>query len=302
MGEDIVDPTPAKTGLKENISIPEFARNLFPTNFVLSAAELCELSKIIQEANASALDLELLPIDNDEDQNEKADRIRKLMKVEYEFSASHGDHILGFGCPVVEDFPDRLSSFFISNSAFAKRVVNQSPLNHVNAYLSFSTPSLKLDLITLPSNPTENRSVINVVGKNENWVRATAEKLEEFFQKKKTLRPVIHGSGAYDLLLFGLYLPVIIGLLAKFDEQILLWINEKSIILNAIIAIYVFFLALLFGRLLFQTIRWLLPPTEYFKSSRTTATVARFAIGALIVSISTAALYDFFKHVIALIF
>lgn len=277
--------------------VPQFHRDIFPANVVLSANDLCELSRLVGKVNDSALSLEIAAIEQSiDDKGEREQNIKNLMKVEYILRATNGDTIQGWGVPILDDFFERLSSFFISNSSYANRVVNSDPLNSVNAFLSFSAPSLKMDLITLPSNPTENRSVINVVGRDENWVRATAEKLEEFFENRKTLRPVIHGSGAYDLFLYCIYLPVFIGFLSRLDKHFFSWTAAKTILFNIVFAIYVFFIAILIARLLFQTIRWLFPPIEYYKSSRTPAIAARLIIGSIIGSLLLAALYDFIKY------
>lgn len=289
--------------ISSGIKIPQFQRDIYPTNVVLSAEDLCGISKIIKEANKEALQIELGAVDQDaDDKVTKEQNIKDLMKVEYALRAPNGNTIQGLELPSIEDFSDKLSSFFISSSMYAKKVVNSYPLNYVDAFFSFSTPSLKLDLITLPSNPTENRSVINIVGRDESWVRATADKLEEFFENKKTHRPVIHGSGAYDLFLYGFYLPVILTFLARIDERFLAWFESKTVFFNVISAIYAFFIVITLARILFQAIRWLLPPIEYYKSSRTLATSARFFIGTILLGIFAAALYDFIKYISHFIF
>lgn len=289
--------------VSDGIKVPQFRRDIFPTNVVFSAANLCEVSKIIGNANDKALQIELSTIDqNADDKGTKEQNIKDLMKIEYTLLDPSGDTIQGLGFPALDDFSDKLSSFFISSSTYPKRAVNSNPLNYVDAFFSFSAPSLKLDLITFPSNPTENSSVINVVGRDENWVRATADKLEEFFESNKTHRPVIHGSGVYDLFLYGLYLPVLIATLARIDKHFLPWFNKKTVFFNVISSIYTFFLVIIVARLLFQTIRWLFPPIEYYKSSRTAATSARVIIGTILAGLSIAALYDFIKYVLSIIF
>lgn len=295
--------TSSKIDLEQDIKLPGFQRDIFPTNIALSAKDICKLSKIIKQANDNAIKVELETVnENAEDRAERIDRIKELMKVEYILRAQSGDNIKGLESPVEEDFPDKVASFFISSNQYAIDLVNNSPMNHVNAFLSFEQPSMKIDLITLPSNPTENRSVINIVGRDEDWVRATADELEEFFDKKKTIRPVIHGSGAYDFFLFILYLPIIIGFFARYDKQILPWLSEKSFLFNVIFGIYLFFLTLIFARVVFQFIRWLLPPIEYYKTSQTKANTLRFVSAGIMGTLLVSGLYDFGKYIIFLIF
>tara|TARA_R110002096_G_scaffold436056_1_gene666535 strand:- start:94931 stop:95842 length:912 start_codon:yes stop_codon:yes gene_type:complete len=283
--------------------IPEFKRDIFPTNIALSAADICELAAIIKQSNDEAIKLELETVDREaEDRQERVNGISNLMQVKYILRASNGDEIVGLEIPAEDDLDDYLSTFYISSEEYARLQVNQTPLNHVSALLSFKQPSLKLDWVNPPSNPTENTSVINIVGRNENWVRATAGKLEDFFDKKKTIRPVIHGSGAYDYLLFLLFLPAIIGLLAKYDTLIFRWAEEKSQLFNVVLGIYFLLLTLLFAHIVFKIVRWVFPPIEYYKVSNKRATGLRaiviLALGTLLLS----GLYDFLKYFITILF
>lgn len=295
--DDIEQSNSSSKIQNQEVKIPGFQRDIFPTNIALSAQDLCELSDILQVANEDAIKLEINAIDSDVDDHlERVKNIKTLMKVQYVSRSQNGDNIVGIGKPTIQDLPDKMSSFFISTDANAREVVNASPLNHVNAFLSFETPNLQIDMINVPSNPTENRSVINVVGRDENWVRATASKLEEFFSSKKTIRPVLHGAGAYDFFLFFLYLPLAISLLASYDEIILSWLVNKSVFFNVISGIYAFFVSLIFARILFQLARWIFPPIEYFKTSRTRANTIRAVTGFVLSSLFLSALYDLFKY------
>ncbi len=285
--------------------IPEFRRDIFPTNIALSPEDICELSKIIFKANEKAVDIELRAIEEGaEDAKERSEHIKYLMQIEYTLRMHSGDNIQGLGIPKEVDFPERLMSFFISCDTFALRAINRSPLNHINAFLSFDTPSLKIDLVHLPSNPTENRSVINIVGRDENWVRATADQLNEFFKKRKTLRPVIHGSGVYDLFLYLVYLPIFLGLLFRYDESIFPLLSQKSTLFNILLGIYLFFVILIIARMIFQLVRWLLPPIEYYKSNYTrgAASALRAIIGLVLTGLFVSALYDFGKFLLQLAF
>ncbi len=287
----------------DHFRIPEYQRNIFPTNIYMSAKDICVFSSIIKEANEASLKIELEAIkDGDENKEQKTGQIKDLMRVEYNLRAPNGDNINGLNIPNESDFPDRLVSFFISNEQIARRAINQSPQNHVNAFFGFSAPPLKIDVMNFPSNPTPNNSVINVVGRNEDWVRATADKIQEFLGTKKTIRPVIHGSGAYDLFLFGLYLPINLGLLERYDAHIFPWLEQKSILFNVVFGIYLFFLFLIAARLLFQIIRWLFPPVEYYKQSRTKAMIVRGLIGTALFILFSSALNSFGKYLFHLFF
>lgn len=154
-----------------------------------------------------------------------------------------------------------------------------------------------MDLITLPSNPTENRSIINVAGNDEAWVIATTEKIKEFFAKKRATRPVIHGSGAYDSFIYLLFLPSLLWLFFKLPSVAMTkWLNTQTVFYNVLIAIYVLLLFLLIGRFVFQYIRWLFPPMEYFKKRKTLSSLHRAAAGLVLSGIFLSALYDILIH------
>ena len=239
-----------------------------------------------------------------ENAEQSRNRVNDLVRIEYNYAAANGDSVQGLGIPNVEDrsFPDDLRSFFVSNASYARRAVNLEPLNVVDAFFSFAKPSLKIDVQTFPSNPTENRSVINIYGRDEDWVISTANRIQEFLRQKETFRPVIHGSGAYDYFIYLVYLPAIIWVMFKKGGLINSWLGEQSVFLNVTLAIYVFFIALLFARFVFQYFRWLFPPTEFYKTSRVGAYAHRAIAGVVFTGLLVSATYDLVKRIILGVF
>lgn len=207
----------------------------------------------------------------------------------------------GLGVPNTADrnFPDELMTIFFSNSTFTERAIKIQPRNMVNVFLSFEKPSLKLDLQTLPSNPTDNRSVINIEGRNEAWVISTAQKIDDFFKKRKATRPIIHGSGAYDYIIYLAFLPAVIWLFYKYAAPVSSWLEQQTIFLNVILGIYGLLLSLLFARFLFQYARWLFPPMEYYKRSRLGAFIHRSIATVVATGVGVSAIYDLVKAAVA---
>ncbi|MEL7388508.1 MAG: hypothetical protein AAFN76_01900, partial [Pseudomonadota bacterium] len=156
------------------ISVPQYRRDLFPKNIVLSAKDLSEFCELLTEANerAKQFQIENTNVENFKSAEDLKERIDELMPIQHSYTALSGDHIEGIGIPKTDErlFPEELTTFFASNAVYAKNAVNQSPANTVDAFLDFQKPTLKIDLLTLPSNPTENKSVINVSGRSEDWV------------------------------------------------------------------------------------------------------------------------------------
>lgn len=287
--------------------IPQFRRDIPPSNIVLSAEDLNEFSHLVAEANERAKRIELanLNLEGFDSREQAEQRLNDFMKLEYAYTAKNGDAVEGLDIPKTTDrlFPEELQNFFISNATFSKRAIQFVPLNAVEAYFSFEKPSLKIDFQTMPSNPTENRSVINIYGRDEDWVISTADRINEFLRKRRTHRPIIHRSGSYDYFLAIAFLPLIIWLFYKYASgTILEWINSQTVFLNVMFSLYMFLLSLLLARFLFQYIRWLFPPIEYYKRSRVGAYAHRVVAGTIGSAVLLSAIYDFIKSVVTSLF
>lgn len=286
----------------EPIRVPLYRRDLYPANLVLSAEDLRDFSELIEEANGRAKDLEYANLDLSgfESPAHARQRVNELMRIEYHYTAQNGDTVQGLGVPNTSErtFPEDLKSFFVSNAIFAQRAINHKPLNTVEVFLSFDKPSLKIDLQTLPSNPTENRSVIKVAGHDEAWVIASAQKIEDFFKTRRAYRPIIHGSGTYDYFIYLLFLPAAIWLLYQRGTAATAWLEAQPVFLNVVLGIYALLLTLLLARFVFQYVRWLLPPMEYYKRSRLGAFIHRGVAAVIGSAIVLGAAYDFAKVVL----
>jgi hypothetical protein len=286
--------------------IPQYRRDIFPTSLLLTAEDLADFCQLIEDANERSKNIEFnnLDLSKFESAAQAREKVDDLVRVEYNYVAANGDSVLGLGIPKTNDrsFPDDLHTFFVSNSAYTKRAINVVPLNAIDAFLSFEKPTLKIDLRTLPSNPTENRSVINIYGRDEDWVISTTNRVQDFFRKRKATRPVIHGSGAYDYFLFLMFLPALIWLIVRYGENFLTWLEGKSLFVNVIAAIYALLLSLLLARFIFQYTRWLFPPIEYYKKSRVGAYVHRAVAATVGSTIILGAVYDIAKGLFAGLF
>lgn len=278
--------------------VPQYRRDIFPTNAVVSAHDLVELCQIVSDANERAKNIEFnnLDVSKFESPEQGRNRVNELVRVEYNYVAANSDSVQGLGIPKVDDqaFPEELRSFFVSNASYTRRAINVAPLNIVDAFLSFEKPSLKIDVQTFPSNPTTNKSVINVMGRDEDWVISTASRIEEFLKHKKVFRPVIHGPGTYDYFVYLAFLPALIWLLLK-RAPVNSWLASQPVFLNVILGIYVLLISLLFARFIFQYFRWLFPPMEFYKTSRVGAYTHRIIAGAILIAIISSAGYDLLK-------
>lgn len=283
------------------VRVPQYRRDLHPTNLVLSAADINEFCELVAEANERAKDLEYAKLDLStfESPEEAHQRVNEMMPIDYNYTAGNGDFLQGLGMPKTDErtFPDDLQSIFVSNAAFAQRAINIRPLNTVEVFLGFEKPTLKIDLETLPSNPTENSSVVNVAGRDEDWVISTAQKIEDFFKKRKAVRPIIHGSGTYDYFIYLVLLPSAIWLFYDRGSRLSLWLDNQSMFLNVVLGVYVILLTLLLARFVFQYVRWVFPPMEYYKRNRLGAYIHRSIAALLGLAIVGGAAYDLVKAI-----
>ncbi|MEM5472775.1 hypothetical protein WNZ14_13665 [Hoeflea sp. AS60] len=296
-------PQQAPLPADQPIRVPLYRRDLKPTNLVLSAEDLKEFCELLVEVNEKAKEIEYSRLDLstfDSPEHAKS-RVNELVPIEYNYVAGNGDSMQGLGIPKTDEraFPDDLRSLFASNAAYAERAINLRPLNTVEVFLCFEKPSLKIDLQTLPSNPTENRSVINVAGRDEGWVISTAQKIDDFFTKRKAARPIIHGSGAYDYIIYLAFLPAVIWLFYRYAAPVSGWLEQQTVFLNVFLGIYGLLLSLLFARFLFQYARWLFPPMEYYKRNRLGAFLHRSIAAIFATGVCISATYDFVKAIFA---
>lgn len=283
----------------EPVRVPQYRRDIFPRNLLLSAEDVRDLCLLLADANERAKAIEFLNLDLSgfESEEQARARVNEFMPLEYNYRASTGDSVTGLGIPKTDEhtFPDDLQTFFVSNSSYASRAINLKPLNAVDAFFAFEKPSLKLDLQTVASNPTPNDSVINVYGRDEDWVVATADRINKFLEKRAAFRPIIHGSGAYDYLMYMVFLPLFMWIVYKRGSGFTSWMNNQSIFLNVLVGIYCLLIALLLWRFIFMYTRWLFPPMEYYRRSRTGALLHRAAAGLAVSALVAGATYDIIK-------
>ncbi|MEP3048653.1 MAG: hypothetical protein ABJL55_15055 [Roseibium sp.] len=298
--------TPENLRPSEPVHISRFRRDLFPSNVVLSADDLREFCELLKEANERAKDIEFqnLSIDKFESPEQARERVDEFVRLEYRYVAMNGDSMNGLDIPRTNErtFPDDLLSLFVSNASYTERAIETRPLNTVESFIDFEKPSLKIDLQTLPSNPTNNRSVINVVGQDEDWVISTADRIERFFKKRAAIRPLIHRAGTYDYLVFLVLFPIIIWFLHRLGPVGNRWLEKQTVFLNVLLGVYALFLILLFARFVYQYIRWLFPSMEYYKRSRIGAYIHR-SIAAVVGSVLLfPAAYDLAKSAFLWVF
>ena len=291
------DPTGVTS--KDAIRVPEYRRDLFPRNLVVSAADIRKICELVSVLNDVAVDLEKSSIpEDDENREEKFARIDELMRIQYEYTEDSGNYVVGSGLPDTDgrQFPDGLQSFYVSNSSYSMNASKRRPLNCVDIFIDFSTPNLWLDLTSSPSQPTPNKSVINIYGRDENWVVSANTRISDLLSSCQSRLSFVHGAGTYEQFTYLLYIPlvVIFSMYLGLDQK-LRFLDTFSFPMQLLISIWMIILSLMIGRQVFQYLRWLMPPMEYYKNKRTVAYGHRIILGFVFGGLFVAALYDVLK-------
>lgn len=162
------------------------------------------------------------------------------------------------------DFPSEIKFVYFSNIHSFKAQFGFEPRDSLSMFLDFSKPSLAINLITLPSNPTTNEGAYTINGMDGEWVDSTFAKISRFLDERKNRRNILHGSGFYDLMLYVFGLPIIFYWIYFIDLHIIGNFEPK---LPTIVTIFIYVYFTLIGmigfRFIFQYIRWIWPPVEY---------------------------------------
>lgn len=285
---------------------PQFKRDIIPKGIALSSEDLEQFVDLIVDLNKTAKQLQIEAADpsgfeSEDDAKQQADQ---FMPVEYTYRFSNGDSIQGLNEVRTGSVrvPSDLSSFFVSNGTFTNRAFKSMPRNAIDAFFDFQRPTMAMDLLTVPSNPTVNATAINIYGLNEDWVIAAHSKVQRFLDQRRVLRPAIHGSGIYDYLVYLLFFPVLIWAYTRKGEFGREWLEDRGVFTNVFIAVYALLLAFLAARLVFQYFRWLYPPVEYLRESQIGPNLHRAIATFLGLGIVGSATYDLFASLISAIF
>jgi len=295
------DPDPVPTQYEPAALPSRYRRDIRVENVILNQTDLVNLISIIQNKTNDAQRLHIKSIGpaSLDEQKELEEDIQRVFRISYNIMDFEDNSFSGYDTINTNsgDFPDKIKSVYISNSEAFKEAANgRLPQNSVDIFIDFKRPSMAINFFNLPSNPTENNSIANVYGLNEDWVISTHQKVREFFDKRKTKRSFIHRSGIYDLFLLGVYIPILLWVAFRIESKFPNAIKESSIV--SLIAIYAYgvLLSLMLGRVIFQYLRWLFPIVEY-DSKRSIAPQIRGVIGIILLGLGTAFFYDIIRTV-----
>lgn len=267
-----------------------YQRDLSIEGVILNQDDIDELSNLLekQNGNASALEVEVavkqLSPDSDVTKENLQTEADKAFRINYSISdVDEKSSIEGVDRLKLKDFntPNEIKTIYLSTGGHFNRIYGRYPNNYVNIFLDFRRQSLALDLKTLPSNPTENRSCLNVVGYDEAWVISTYEKLTKFFRDRATKRKLLHGSGTYDFVLYLILVPLFLFYATRYEKELLSWLPTNSQVLTVGVYVYILIIIMFVFRQLFYFARWLYPTVEYVSGKLSSPTKYRTILTAI---------------------
>lgn len=256
--------------LDRNI-VSEYTRRTKIEYKVFNLESLKNFFTILNDINEKIINIEIKKVkeQNYDNENDLINIIKDSLKIDYRISKNNDHAISGLISPnfnIPEDFDD-VSMIYISNFHRFNAQIGRRPYVFFEIFLDFRRPSLAINFLSLPSNPTSNESYIDFSGQVEEQVLAQHQRVIEFFGNKNTKLKFIHKRGVYDLFLWTLFYPMAFYLLYKMEKMFNISIENKSTILTIALYLYTIVIMANIGRMFFQYSRWLYPPMEFIANS-----------------------------------
>lgn len=288
---------------QEPAALPmEYRRDIRIENVVLDRTDIVNLMSLVQSKTNDAQELQFAT-ENEalfESREKLEEEVRRVFRINYNIHDFKDNMLSGYDVINLDTggIPENIKSVYISNiNAFKTAASGRLPRNGVDIFVDFKRPSMAINFLNMPSNPTDNKSVANVFGLDEDWVISTHQKLREFLDSRKTKRSFIHRSGVYDLFLYVIYIPILLWGAFRIESNFSSVFVESSVVFLAAIYIYGFVLSLVSGRVIFQYLRWLFPIVEYSPKRSMAYKVHRRVIGFILSGLGIAILYDVIRTV-----
>ena len=260
-------------GTPSTVPVRQHRQDVAIKKVALSTSDIEELFEIVEVAMEGARDRHIVKAK--ELQPQEAHNIDQVMpgwfKIIYEIWTNNDRQLTGFDKPDFSEshFSSEIKSIYLTTKGhFSSMSGGAFPRNYVELSIDFRRPPLALNLINLPSNPTQNESVANVIGLDEDWTATTYQRLNDFFSDKRVSRWIIHSSGTYDLVLWVAVVPLGLWLAYLIEDRFSLSSASISGILVAAIYVYGALAFTMLARFLFQYVRWLFPLVEYSRPNK----------------------------------
>lgn len=190
------------------------------------------------------------------------------------------------------DFPLLISKIKFGNLFPYEYKRKQKPSIYFELSIDFKEVMI-IDLLTSPTKSTDNDSFFIVAGIDSITVMGITNLLDNFFKKHSTYNNIINAENVYDLLLWLFFFPVLLIYLFKFKDAFPEIIVSAPNILQTILGIVLWFIAILVFRFLFNFARWLFPCQELITQTSKGRKVAKYIYFVTIASLIGTLVYNF---------
>jgi len=158
-----------------------------------------------------------------------------------------------------ESLPLRIN-LIVFDSAAAAQAVNVPLMNRFKLSLDFTEPT-NFDTHNPWSEPTPNRSTLEVVGNDSTWVTGVHESTMSFLKRYRRRRKWLHSQRTFNFLNYAVGLPAAFWCVYRID-QLLPVVTTLHPVLRAGIYVYLFMMITLLFRIAIRGLRWILPVVE----------------------------------------
>lgn len=269
------------------------------SSFSATKEDLYTLFQILQERSHAAGDIEVSNFKNvgqsDEDYEKEKKALKEGFNLRPTIVSADGKELWGSFKDIFEspNFPDHIKSIYVNSEISLKAVYNYNPANSFVLFLDFSKPD-PFNLSFLPSQATPNESNISVQGYDATWTHGVFNEFNSFVKSRPAKMTWLHRHSIYDLLVWGLGLPIGFWLSHKFSGILTkIFGGISSFVLNGSY-VYVFIASLIIFRLLFHYARWVWPLVEH-KSPKNKAIKHQIILGAITIGLITTIIADLLK-------
>lgn len=261
--------------------------------------DLKKLYEILKTAATEGSEIEIAklkktPGQTDTDFDNLKRYARTLFKVTIQIYGSKGDYIFTESPSMFNEssLPDTVTKIVFDNTQRFKAMLQQKePTNKFHIEFDFTKQRI-FDLTTMPSEPTPNKSFLNIQGENDTWVSGTYNKIIEFLQERGNKHGLFHKRNVYDLFLFFFIIPLSLRLLFNVNKSLPLHFAELSAFFKVACYLYFSFSILMVYRLVFNYTRWIFPYVDLVISPRKGAIVHRMVLGVILLGFLTTFLWD----------
>lgn len=234
--------------------------------------------------------------------------VREFLKSDFlwaiEINGSEGEylHIMDLESLGKIDLPYRIQKITIQNDSMYEFKNKSKPPIYFFVTIDFSTPYI-FDLISSPSQSTKNASSYFISGTTSVTVKGFAAEFDLFFKKHTNLNYIVNIKNVYDFTLWTIFLPILLFYLTIHGKEMVPdSIANTPVLIQLIFSITLFFIILLFFRLVFNFGRWFFPCQELTSQSSLQRNVSKYIFSVVVAGVVGTIAYNLLSWIVGRLF